>query len=588
MQTQTWGMTPKSQIDNEKIEEAIDRIVQAHDDDPDAHLDAGQALQSHRASEVIDHLAESIVNDKIVNIARAYTAIVKIPSTTNENIFFSGIEYTEQNLVVVSPDKTITEILGRVDSGDDSEYVYLPVDASGFNYFVTQPATIPDGKSVYSVKLKFRAKIINDTVASESVSILYYDGNSESLYVSNVWADYEHTFYSLMDSDDNWAGINQDTLNTAYFGISSDQVGGDSSKNQIAISKCYLEIAVTSDIDNKDFCNVYDAVNYCNSLGGGSIFIKNGTYILDGGSAYINSFIDIYGESLEGCILHCDWNNQIFYFGGGESPKYTTGTITLTQNSAVVVASGVTWTSANTIGKYLLDRRSGHYYLIVSREDSTHITLGESYQGNTASSLEYIIVAMTNENSLHDITLETGFTCQGSINCLIENVNIVGHKPNLLFCENVVVRDCDITGSSSTVDLYFVSNSKFIDNTIKGCSQTPFHMPIDCVGNTFDNNLFIDNKFQCILIYGFNNILKGNTFLNNGWTAGQLYPPVLLGASSYKNLVSNNIIRNNNSYGIGSQAGANYNICLGNICIDNYSAGISNAGANSLTVNNIV
>jgi len=61
----TWGNLPKSQIDNETIEEAITRLIAAHNDDADAHLETGQSLQSHKASEIIDHLALSIIQDKI-------------------------------------------------------------------------------------------------------------------------------------------------------------------------------------------------------------------------------------------------------------------------------------------------------------------------------------------------------------------------------------------------------------------------------------------------------------------------------------------------------------------------------------------
>ena len=65
---ETWGQLSKSQIDPEKIEEAIERIVAEHNDDPEAHLGEGQALQSHKASEVIDHLAKSIVRDKLKDL----------------------------------------------------------------------------------------------------------------------------------------------------------------------------------------------------------------------------------------------------------------------------------------------------------------------------------------------------------------------------------------------------------------------------------------------------------------------------------------------------------------------------------------
>lgn len=65
MPTINWGDLLKSQADDETIEQAIARIIQAHDDDESSHLDTGQALQSHKASDIIDHLAHSIIEDKI-------------------------------------------------------------------------------------------------------------------------------------------------------------------------------------------------------------------------------------------------------------------------------------------------------------------------------------------------------------------------------------------------------------------------------------------------------------------------------------------------------------------------------------------
>jgi hypothetical protein len=583
-----WGQEHKSQTDSELIEGAIARMLQVHDDDPESHLDTGQALQSHKASEIIDHLAESIVNDKLVSIARAYTAIVKIPTTANQDIFFGGIDYAEQALVAVSPSKTIAEIFGRINSGDDSEYVYIPVNSYGYNYFMTLPAVIPAGLKVHTAKLKFRAKIINATVATEYAELSFGDGNVEPLTITNAWADYEFTFYTLEDNAGVFRGINQDTLNRAGIGLNTNQEGGDATKNQIAISKFYLEIAVVADVDKEDFSNIFDAVYYCNSLGGGSIFVKNGTYECQMGKAHLSSFVDIYGESLAGCILHSSYGVATLVCGADEQVQYNTGTITLTQNSAVVVASGITWTAVKTVGKYLLDRRTGHYYKILSREDSTHITLTEKYQGNTASSLAYVIIGMNTENSVHDMTLQTNIEFYGAIDNLLENVDVVGHMPILVYAENLVFRDISLSGVVVTTNINYICNSKFIDMTVKGCSLVPFSMQSTCSGNIFSDNLFIDNLVQCVLIYGFNTMLKGNVFLNNGWSAGQLYPPVLLGSTSYKNIICNNIMRNNNSYGIGSQTGANYNLVHGNVCIDNYSAGISNVGANSLTNDNIV
>lgn len=71
-----WGSLDRAVNDSTKIEQAITTAVSAHNDNPDAHLEAGQALESHRAALIIDHRAESVVNDKIKANARTYIAIV--------------------------------------------------------------------------------------------------------------------------------------------------------------------------------------------------------------------------------------------------------------------------------------------------------------------------------------------------------------------------------------------------------------------------------------------------------------------------------------------------------------------------------
>ena len=62
-----WGLLPKSQIDIETIEEAIARLISDHNEDEESHLGIGQSLQSHKASEIIDHVVASIIADKIKN-----------------------------------------------------------------------------------------------------------------------------------------------------------------------------------------------------------------------------------------------------------------------------------------------------------------------------------------------------------------------------------------------------------------------------------------------------------------------------------------------------------------------------------------
>ena len=61
----TWGMLAKGQDDPETIEEAIARLIAAHNADENSHLGEGESLQSHKASAIIDHVAGSLVADKM-------------------------------------------------------------------------------------------------------------------------------------------------------------------------------------------------------------------------------------------------------------------------------------------------------------------------------------------------------------------------------------------------------------------------------------------------------------------------------------------------------------------------------------------
>lgn len=60
-----WQQLQKNIDDPETIEQAIIRLVNSHEEDPEAHLGVGESLEQHKTQSVIDHPAQSIVPDKI-------------------------------------------------------------------------------------------------------------------------------------------------------------------------------------------------------------------------------------------------------------------------------------------------------------------------------------------------------------------------------------------------------------------------------------------------------------------------------------------------------------------------------------------
>lgn len=88
-----WGTLNRAVNDATLVDEAIDQAITAHNDNVDAHLGVDQSLQSHRAAEIIDHLAESVVNDKISPQARRYIAIVDPTSEYDFSTVESAVQY---------------------------------------------------------------------------------------------------------------------------------------------------------------------------------------------------------------------------------------------------------------------------------------------------------------------------------------------------------------------------------------------------------------------------------------------------------------------------------------------------------------
>ena len=70
MSIETWGEMSKSQVDATKIEERMTEMIAEHEEDPESHLGAGESLEAHRANEIIDHPASSVVADKITSLKR--------------------------------------------------------------------------------------------------------------------------------------------------------------------------------------------------------------------------------------------------------------------------------------------------------------------------------------------------------------------------------------------------------------------------------------------------------------------------------------------------------------------------------------
>lgn len=263
MSVATWGLLAKSLVDNEKIEEAIARLILEHNEDETSHLGSGQSLQSHKASEIIDHLASSIIEDKIKNgeitnpkiitTARAYTAIVDINGDGDYTDIQDAIDYVnglDGGKILILPgtynltaDLTLydnVQLLGFdrettiIDFGANSKSIKAEGDTSAY-----QTGTI-------AVTNNSKVIIGSATVWSSNVVA------GEFIAINGIWCEIDS-----VDSDtqitlvSRYRGATVSGLNYGVAALKKNIKVGDLTVQNFSIGKgIYFRFVVNSKIEN--------------------------------------------------------------------------------------------------------------------------------------------------------------------------------------------------------------------------------------------------------------------------------------------------------------------------------------------------
>lgn len=125
--------------------------------------------------------------------------------------------------------------------------------------------------------------------------------------------------------------------------------------------------------------------------GGRTVFADTADFgVLDGSEGPVN----LGGAGLSGPISAASLSGLLFIGGGtvyGGSRKttaYSTGTVTVTNGSAVVTGSGTSW-SANVDAGMLFLVGAARLYVVASVDSNTQITLADAYEGTTGAGTSY-------------------------------------------------------------------------------------------------------------------------------------------------------------------------------------------------------
>jgi len=192
-------------------------------------------------------------------------------------------------------------------------------------------------------------------------------------------------------------------------------------------------------------------------------------------------------------LLLVDDSGFIKKYRGSTNSDYTTGTISVTNDSATVTGSGTSWnTSTNAeVGQYI-ELPDGKWYKITAVGSDTSITIEVSYQGATDSGESYTISAWGEiQGDLNSSTLPASLT-----------------KPTPEFIENHKERVWTLKGNSLKFSAFFAAagGEHFNDwDTLSRAGEilVPFNKGDTGTGlYSLGNNLYLFGKHSIWALYG--------------------------------------------------------------------------------------
>jgi len=152
----------------------------------------------------------------------------------------------------------------------------------------------------------------------------------------------------------------------------------------------------------------------------------------------------------------------------------------------------------------------------------------------------------------------------GCKNTLISELNNTGFVA-LISCDNITVKNLNLTKNFNGILLVNTTNSKILNNT---ANSNDYGIYLDySSGNILTNNTANSNNFGISLDFSSNNILTNNTVNLNTYAGIYLY-------SSSDNTINNNTISSNNN-GVYIYRNSNFNKISNNKILNNTETGIT-------------
>lgn len=340
--------------------------------------------------------------------------------------------------------------------------------------------------------------------------------------------------------------------------------------------------------------------------GGGKVLLNPGLY-KPGRNLYIGGGVTLEGAGIYTTVIDFGGGAYSIYMQGDD--PYSTGTVSVTQDSTTVTGSGTTWTE-EMVGQHILV--DGDFYEITAFVSATQLTIGSGFVGDSQSGLTYVISTVNFYPSLKQCTVQNssvntidirysygalvdfvanytgvkGISCQDSVIPFIKNGEIY-ECTNGVYFNNVFsflfasmfIGNCtgdgflsDGGGDATMTDFGISDNG--------GCGiKWTNTSKVAMLSFTIDSNTSHGTEF----VAGCDDVtMTGGAVHTNGGSG------LKLTATSDRNSVAQVQFIDNGAYGIHIAASnCDNNIILGNILSGNASGQVGDSGTTTKIRSNI-
>lgn len=312
-----------------------------------------------------------------------------------------------------------------------------------------------------------------------------------------------------------------------------------------------------------EFTSIQDAINYVAALGGGKIFIKEGTYE-QRSDLILYSNIELEGE---------DNDTTIIDFGGRPFRVKCFGTSTNRKRNIHFKNLQFVNSTASDLGVVAFDYVND--CSVKNCKFTNNFNEDDANGGDISFRFSRICVAENN----YSIDSGTFVLINDSSGCFVKENMIIDSRYLTIISNggnSVLVKDNFISGAEDLVIYITGNNVMVLNNMIVNCGYGGVYLTNACSYNQIIGNFIsasVSRPFGICVVNNSSRNLMFNNLIVGPWEKG-----ILVSSGNY-NLVKGNLI-NSSSVGIFINTGVDRTIVLGNQ-LYGCGTGINNSGTNT-------